>query len=54
VHEVGREADFDWPGGKPLPEWLVGPTSRNIDATSRMRAFFREHPARTDPLSAAP
>ena len=33
----------DWPGGKPLPEWLVGPTSRNIDATSQMWAFFREH-----------
>jgi polyhydroxybutyrate depolymerase len=32
-----------WPGGKPLPEWLVGPTSRNIDATSQMWAFFREH-----------
>ena len=33
-----------WPGGKPLPEWLVGPTSRNIDASSQMWAFFREHP----------
>ena len=32
-----------WPGGKPLPEWLVGPTSRSIDATSEMWAFFREH-----------
>ena len=32
-----------WPGGKPLPEWIVGPTSRSIDATSRMWAFFREH-----------
>ena len=35
-----------WPGGKPLPEWLVGPTSRSIDATSQMWAFFREHPLR--------
>ena len=33
-----------WPGGKPLPEWFVGPTSRNIDATRQMWAFFREHP----------
>lgn len=33
-----------WPGGKPLPEWIVGPTSRSIDATSLMWAFFREHP----------
>jgi polyhydroxybutyrate depolymerase len=32
-----------WPGGKPLPEWLVGPTSRSISATSQMWAFFREH-----------
>ncbi len=32
-----------WPGGKPMPEWFVGPTSRSIDATSLMWAFFREH-----------
>ena len=32
-----------WPGGKPMPEWMVGPTSRNIDASSLMWAFFREH-----------
>jgi polyhydroxybutyrate depolymerase len=32
-----------WPGGKPLPEWFVGRTSRSIDASSRMWAFFREH-----------
>ncbi len=32
-----------WPGGKPLPEWWVGPTSRSIDATSQMWAFFGEH-----------
>jgi polyhydroxybutyrate depolymerase len=23
-----------WPGGKPLPEWRVGPNSTSIDATS--------------------
>jgi polyhydroxybutyrate depolymerase len=32
-----------WPGGKPLPEWIVGPTSDSIDATGLMWAFFREH-----------
>ena len=32
-----------WPGGKPLPEWFVGPTSNGIDATSEMWAFFRAH-----------
>ncbi|HEX6133126.1 MAG TPA: PHB depolymerase family esterase [Longimicrobiales bacterium] len=33
-----------WPGGKPLPEWRVGPNSNGIDATREMWAFFREHP----------
>jgi polyhydroxybutyrate depolymerase len=33
-----------WPGGPPLPEWFVGPTTRSINATSLMWAFFREHP----------
>ncbi len=37
-----------WPGGKPLPEWMVGPTSRSIDATSQMWAFFREHRRQTE------
>ena len=32
-----------WPGGKPMPEWFVGSTSRSIDATSLMWAFFRGH-----------
>jgi polyhydroxybutyrate depolymerase len=32
-----------WPGGKPMAEWLVGSTSRSIDASSLMWAFFREH-----------
>jgi len=35
-----------WPGGKPLPEWWVGPTSNSIDATSLMWAFFLDHPLR--------
>ena len=33
-----------WPGGPPMPEWLVGRTSNGVDATRRMWAFFREHP----------
>ncbi len=32
-----------WPGGKPMPESLVGLTSNGVDATSQMWAFFREH-----------
>lgn len=35
-----------WPGGGPIPEWFAGPTSRSIDATRVMWAFFREHPLR--------
>ncbi len=38
-----RGGGHTWPGGGPLPEWFVGPTSRSIDATSQMWAFFREH-----------
>ena len=32
-----------WPGGGPLPEWFVGPTSHSVDATSQMWAFFQAH-----------
>ena len=35
-----------WPGGGPLPEWLVGTTTRSIDASREMWAFFRAHPLR--------
>jgi polyhydroxybutyrate depolymerase len=35
-----------WPGGKPIPEWIVGPMTREIDATGLMWAFFAEHPLR--------
>ncbi len=34
-----------WPGGgEPLPEWFVGSTTHNIDASGLMWAFFRDHP----------
>jgi polyhydroxybutyrate depolymerase len=32
-----------WPGGKPMPEWIVGRMSTSVDATSLMWAFFRKH-----------
>jgi polyhydroxybutyrate depolymerase len=35
-----------WPGGEPMPEWFVGATTHNIDATNEMWAFFRAHPLR--------
>jgi polyhydroxybutyrate depolymerase len=41
-----RGGGHTWPGGTPLPEWFVGRTTRTIDATSLMWAFFRDHPLR--------
>jgi polyhydroxybutyrate depolymerase len=38
-----RGGGHTWPGGQPLPEWFVGPTSNRIDASSLMWAFFRAH-----------
>ena len=42
-----RGGGHSWPGGKPLPKWLVGTTSREIDATALMWEFFCAHPLRT-------
>jgi polyhydroxybutyrate depolymerase len=33
-----------WPGGKPLPEWIVGRTTREINASRVLWEFFVEHP----------
>lgn len=30
-----------WPGGRDLPEWFVGRTTRSIDASAAMWDFFR-------------
>jgi polyhydroxybutyrate depolymerase len=38
-----RAGGHTWPGGQPLPEWWAGPTSRSLDASTQMWAFFREH-----------
>jgi polyhydroxybutyrate depolymerase len=38
-----RGGGHAWPGGRPMPEWIVGHTTRSIDATILMWAFFREH-----------
>jgi ABC transporter len=40
------EEEHSWPGGGPLPEWFVGSTSENVDATGEMWSFFRAHPRR--------
>jgi polyhydroxybutyrate depolymerase len=41
-----KSGGHTWPGGEPLPEWLLGHTNQNIDATREMWAFFRAHPLR--------
>lgn len=33
-----------WPGGDPIPAWIVGKTSQQIDATRVMWQFFEQHP----------
>lgn len=30
-----------WPGGVPMPSWLTGPTSQQVDATREMWRFFQ-------------
>ena len=45
-------AGHQWPGGERLPEILVGPYSRSIDATAEMWDFFRAHPlSHPEPLN---
>ena len=38
------DSGHSWPGGAPLPKFIVGQTSADIDATSTMWAFFQQHP----------
>lgn len=39
-----RGVGHQWPGGKPLPTWIFGPTTSSIDATALIWDFFRDHP----------
>jgi polyhydroxybutyrate depolymerase len=39
-----KAGGHQWPGGSPMPEWIVGRQSNSIDATGQMWAFFGEHP----------
>jgi polyhydroxybutyrate depolymerase len=41
-----RGGGHTWPGGGDLPEWALGPVTRNIDASSEMWAFFARHTLR--------
>ncbi|MBW6466964.1 MAG: hypothetical protein K0B06_10700 [Brevefilum sp.] len=38
-----RDGGHNWPGGSPLPEWITGKTSQEIDATQLMWDFFQEY-----------
>jgi polyhydroxybutyrate depolymerase len=42
LHTIA-DGGHTWPGGTPLPEWFAGPTTRSIDATREMWAFFQQH-----------
>jgi polyhydroxybutyrate depolymerase len=33
-----------WPGGEPMPKFIVGHTTQDIDATRVMWDFFQQHP----------
>jgi polyhydroxybutyrate depolymerase len=33
-----------WPGGQPIPAWIAGTTTTDIDATATLWDFFQEHP----------
>lgn len=42
-----------WPGGDPLPEWWLGPTISDVDATRMMWEFFRRYRRAFDEVSTA-
>lgn len=42
-----RDGGHTWPGGPDLPEWFMGRTVRDFDATGEMWRFFERH-ARPD------
>jgi len=41
-----RDGGHTWPGGRELPEWFVGKTIKDFDATAEMWRFFEQHPQR--------
>jgi polyhydroxybutyrate depolymerase len=41
-----RDGGHTWPGGAEMPEWFLGKTVRNFDATAEMWRFFEQHPRR--------
>lgn len=43
-----RDGGHTWPGGVELPEWFLGKTIEDFDATAEMWRFFEEHPRSGD------
>jgi polyhydroxybutyrate depolymerase len=43
-----RGGGHTWPGGEPLPEWLTGHTTGDVEATENMWEFFTLHPLAED------
>lgn len=41
-----RDGGHTWPGGAELPEWFLGKTIKDFDATAEMWRFFEQHPRR--------
>jgi polyhydroxybutyrate depolymerase len=39
-----RDGGHTWPGGAELPEWFLGKTIKDFDATAEMWRFFEQHP----------
>jgi len=39
-----RDGGHTWPGGAELPEWFLGKTITDFDATAEMWRFFEQHP----------
>ncbi len=44
VYYIINGGGHSWPGGEPLPKWIVGHTSDDINATRTMWKFFKNHP----------
>ena len=38
-----RDGGHTWPGGAELPEWFLGKTVSDFDATAEMWRFFEQH-----------
>jgi len=47
------DGGHQWPGGKPIPEWWVGPFTNSVDASAILWEFFERHPMRASVRSPA-